>query len=205
MSATARVQQWLTFNRLWWLYDAKWQDPYKSAVILAKYLQGMHKPIYEGYKSDCGDHVVVINSSEIALKADDWYYRVYFHHTGYPGGASWTKAHEVHSRDPTKIVEKAVAKELPRYNKHPWLARLHIFPDDNLPDKIAENISDQIRPLRPVPKRLDHYRQEEVESFPKLFDYPKDYIFPDLTWKSKPKKENPKEAGKKQMQQDKKK
>jgi ribosomal protein L13 len=52
---------------------------------------------------DCGDHVVVINSQDIALKGDEWYYRVYFHHTGYPGGATWTKAYELHQKDPTMV------------------------------------------------------------------------------------------------------
>lgn len=37
------------------------------------------------------------------MKADEWYYRVYFHHTGYPGGATWTKAWELHKKDPTMV------------------------------------------------------------------------------------------------------
>jgi len=133
------------------LFDAKWQDPYESSKIIAKYLLGEHKPIHtktingkstlsdsdlrrlecgqniclsarflyfyilvaEGgfvflpfeyfLPGDFGDHVIVINSADIALKADDWYYRVYFHHTGYPGGASWTKAWEVHRKNPTMV------------------------------------------------------------------------------------------------------
>ena len=52
---------------------------------------------------DCGDHVVVINTREIALRGDEWKKRVYFHHTGYPGGASWTLAWEVHQKDPTMV------------------------------------------------------------------------------------------------------
>ena len=52
---------------------------------------------------DCGDHVVIINSREIALRGDEWKKRVYFHHTGYPGGASWTLAWELHEKDPTMV------------------------------------------------------------------------------------------------------
>ena len=89
-----------------------------------------------------------------------------------------------------------MAKELPRYYKQPYLARLHIFKNGNIPEKIRGNNSDQIRPLRPVPKRLDHYTKEEVESFPKLFDYPKDYVFPDLT--KRPKKGESKVGAQKQ-------
>ena len=52
---------------------------------------------------DCGDHVIVINTGDIALPEDEWKKRAYFHHTGYPGGASWTVAWELHDKDPTMV------------------------------------------------------------------------------------------------------
>lgn len=57
---------------------------------------------------DCGDHVVVINSKEIALCGDEWRKRVYFHHNTYHGGATWTLAWELHEKDPT-LVTKSIA------------------------------------------------------------------------------------------------
>lgn len=68
---------------------------------------GMHKPIYHPM-NDCGDVVVCINSRDIALRGDDWRQRAYFHHTGYPGGATWTLAWEVHNKDPTMVSSKSV-------------------------------------------------------------------------------------------------
>lgn len=56
------------------------------------------------------------------------------------------------------------------------MQRLHIFPDENVPSDMLKNASSQIRQLRPVPKRLDKYTEEEVKKFPKIYDYPKDYI-----------------------------
>lgn len=56
------------------------------------------------------------------------------------------------------------------------MERLHIFADNNVPEDLMKNVSSQIRQLRPVPKRLDHYSEEEVHTYPKLIDYPKDYI-----------------------------
>lgn len=56
------------------------------------------------------------------------------------------------------------------------MQRLHIFPDDNVPEDILKNISNQIRHKRPIPTRLDHIPQEEIEQFPKIIDYPKDYV-----------------------------
>ena len=40
------LQQWATFARQWWVYDAKWQCPFRSAPVVIRYLQGKHKPIY---------------------------------------------------------------------------------------------------------------------------------------------------------------
>jgi len=54
------VQQWVTMTRFWWLYDAKWQSPFKSARLIAVYLQGKHKPIYHPLSKFCyGLHNIV--------------------------------------------------------------------------------------------------------------------------------------------------
>ncbi|KAJ8912918.1 hypothetical protein NQ315_017248 [Exocentrus adspersus] len=176
MSALKRVQQWATFARIWHLYDAAWQNPFDSAQVIKKHLMGLHKPIYHTM-SQCGDVVVVINSADIALPGDEWKKRVYFHHTGYPGGASWTLAWELHEKDPTMVLKKAVYNSMDgNIQRRYTMQRLLIFPDSNVPKDILENISNQLRPLRKVPKRLDHYPEKEVKEFPKIIDYPKDYI-----------------------------
>lgn len=56
------------------------------------------------------------------------------------------------------------------------MERLHIYPDSNVPEEIMENITNQIRPLRSIPKTLNTYSNEEVKSYPKIIDYPDDYI-----------------------------
>jgi len=56
------------------------------------------------------------------------------------------------------------------------MERLHIYPGSEIPENIKSNINGQIRPLRPVPKPLQQYSQQEIDLFPKIFDYPKDYI-----------------------------
>jgi large subunit ribosomal protein L13 len=141
-----------------------------------KYLKGQHKPIYHPL-NDCGDHVVVINTSEIALPGDEWKKRAYFHHSTYPSGATWTLAWELHSKDPTLIVKKAVYRalkiNLQRFNT---MQRLHIFKDDNVPKEILENVTNQIRQLRPVPQRLSQMDAEYVKSFPKVMEPPVDYL-----------------------------
>ncbi|GLG93419.1 39S ribosomal protein L13, mitochondrial [Gryllus bimaculatus] len=176
MSIYKRAQQWTTFTRVWHLFDAKWQNPFESAKIIQKYLAGLHKPIY-GPSADTGDHVVVINSKEIALPGDEWQKRVYFHHTGFAGGASWTFAWELHEKDPTLVLKKAIYNSMKgNLYRHTKMERLHIYPDANVPKEILENVTNQIRRPRLIPKRLDEYSEEEVEKFPKLIDYPEDYV-----------------------------
>ncbi|WAR24592.1 RM13-like protein [Mya arenaria] len=66
-----RVLQWGCMSRNWWLYDAKYQCPFRSAEKLCMYLEGRHKPLYHPL-SDVGDHVVVINTQHIAMVDDMW-------------------------------------------------------------------------------------------------------------------------------------
>lgn len=54
--------------------------------------------------------MVVINTSKIAMPGDEWSKRVYFHHTGYAGGATWTLAHELHEKDKTKVSKYGISK-----------------------------------------------------------------------------------------------
>lgn len=114
---------------------------------------------------------------DIALPGDEWKKRVYFHHTGYPGGASWTLAYQLHEKDPTLVLKKAVYNSMDgNLQRRYTMQRLHIFADGNVPEKFLANVSNQIKQVRPVPKRLDHFSEEEVRTVPKIIDYPKDYI-----------------------------
>lgn len=56
------------------------------------------------------------------------------------------------------------------------MQRLHLFEDDNVPKDILENVTNQIRQLRVVPTRLDQMDKEFVEKYPKIMDWPKEYI-----------------------------
>jgi len=161
---------------MWWIYDANWQCPFRSAPLLRDYLMGKHKPIYfRG--SDVGDHVVVINTAEIAMKNEMWREWKYFHHTGYAGGFSATRAWKVHDADPTKVLEKAVyACTKGSLLRRRMMPRLHLFPDENVPDDILKNITGQIQQVLPIPKRLDQYPPKIREEFPKLFDWPEDHV-----------------------------
>ncbi|RZF44659.1 hypothetical protein LSTR_LSTR000611 [Laodelphax striatellus] len=171
-----RVKQWNTLTRIWHLYDAKWQDPFDSAKVIQKYLKGLHKPIYHPL-ADCGDHVVVINCKEIAMRGDEWRKRAYFHHTGYAGGGTYTLAWELHDKNPLMIMKKAVYRSMKgNLQRRYTMERLHLYAEENVPQDIIENISSVIPQLRDVPMRLDRMPEDQVKGYPKIWDLPKDYV-----------------------------
>ncbi|XP_052774871.1 39S ribosomal protein L13, mitochondrial-like [Mya arenaria] len=171
-----RVLQWGCMSRNWWLYDAKYQCPFRSAEKLCMYLEGRHKPLYHPL-SDVGDHVVVINTQHIAMVDDMWRKHHFELDTRFAGGKSRTTSWLLHEADPTKVLYKTVFKAGPKNLLRPnMMKRLHLFPDEHVPDEIMENVSDVIRQIQVVPKTLDSFSEEEVKSFPKLFDWPKDHI-----------------------------
>ncbi|KAF6023199.1 MRPL13 [Bugula neritina] len=102
-----RVLQWATFARSWWIFDANHQCPFQSANRLCLFLEGKHKPIYHPL-SDCGDHVIVINTKHIAMPDRFWRAWRHFHHTQYAGGFQVQRAWQVHREDPTKILKKQI-------------------------------------------------------------------------------------------------
>lgn len=75
------------------------------------------------------------------------------------------------------IMKKAIYRAIGiNLQRHSLMHRIHLFKDADVPKEILENVTSQIRQLRPVPKRLDKMDPEFVKNFPKLMDYPADYV-----------------------------
>lgn len=160
-------QSFLTHARLWYLVDAKDQINGRLAAYLSQILQGKTKPIYH-HTDDVGDYVVVINTRHIVLSGTKWKNKLYRHHTGYPGGLKSITAKELHKRDATRILWRAVYGMLPKNNLRPiWMNRLFLFEDSEHP--YAENIFAKLEGPAPLPKRLEEFSVEEIENYPKLF------------------------------------
>jgi large subunit ribosomal protein L13 len=77
-------------------------------------LRGKHLPIFTPHV-DCGDNVIVINADKVVLTGRKRDQKVYYHHTGYPGGIKERTAKFIlEGRFPERVVEKAVERMLPR-------------------------------------------------------------------------------------------
>jgi len=109
-SYTARPGE---IEQKWLLVDASGKALGRLATQVAMVLRGKHKPIYTPHM-DTGDHVIVINADKIALSGRKAQDKRYFHHTMYPGGASWTSITELMAKHPDRVVAKAVRGMMPK-------------------------------------------------------------------------------------------
>lgn len=102
-----------TVDQQWYLVDATDKTLGRLASELAKRLRGKHKPEFTPH-ADVGDFFVVINADKIKVtgkKADD---KMYYHHTGYPGGIKSRNFNEMVEKAPIRVLELAVKGMLPK-------------------------------------------------------------------------------------------
>jgi large subunit ribosomal protein L13 len=99
-------------DRKWHVLDAQGVPLGRIASEAAKLLLGKHKPTYEPHLA-MGDFVVIVNAGQVAFTGDKLQTKVYYRHTGYPGGLRERTLQELLDRDPRRVVEKAVKGMLP--------------------------------------------------------------------------------------------
>lgn len=100
-------------RRDWFVVDATDKVLGRLAVEIARRLRGKHKPEFTPHV-DTGDFIVVVNAARIKVtgaKADD---KIYYRHTGYPGGIREQTFRQMQSRHPGRALEKAVKGMLPK-------------------------------------------------------------------------------------------
>ncbi|GAK44093.1 50S ribosomal protein L13 [Tepidicaulis marinus] len=97
----------------WVLIDAEGLVLGRLASIIAMRLRGKHKPTFTPH-IDCGDNVIVINADKVALTGRKLTDKVYYRHTGHPGGIKETTPEKVLGGDhPNRVIELAVKRMLP--------------------------------------------------------------------------------------------
>ena len=101
-------------EKKWLLIDAEGLVVGRLASIIANRLRGKHKAIYTPHV-DCGDNVIVINAEKVRFTGRKLTQKLYYRHTGYPGGIKERSAKAIlDGRFPERVVEKAVERMLPR-------------------------------------------------------------------------------------------
>lgn len=100
-------------ERNWLIVDAKDQRLGRLATRIADNLRGKTKPVYTPH-IDTGDFVVVINASRIAVTGRKMDNKIYYRHTGYPGGLKQRTLAEMMKKKPEEVIRLAVKGMLPK-------------------------------------------------------------------------------------------
>jgi large subunit ribosomal protein L13 len=122
-----------TAQRNWVVMDVKDKVLGRAATQIASMLRGKHKPSFTPH-ADCGDFVVVVNAEKVRLTGKKWQDKKYVHHTLFPGGLKEYSAEQAVARHPTRLVEDAVRRMLPRTNLgRALMKKLKIYAGDTHP------------------------------------------------------------------------
>jgi large subunit ribosomal protein L13 len=100
-------------DRKWYVVDASGETLGRLASRIAHVLRGKHKPTFTPHL-DMGDHVIVVNAEKVAVTGRKEERKVYYRHTGYPGGLRTTTYREMMEKHPERVIRKAVRGMLPR-------------------------------------------------------------------------------------------
>ena len=117
----------------WHLVDASGLPVGRLASEIAQILRGKHKPKFAPHL-DVGDYVIVINASKIQATSKKPEQKMYYDHSGYPGGLREESFNSLKKRKPEKIIERAVWGMLPKNRLgRSILKKLYVYRDDNHP------------------------------------------------------------------------
>jgi large subunit ribosomal protein L13 len=100
-------------RRSWFIVDAEDKTLGRLATEVARRLRGKHKPEYTPHV-DTGDYIVVINAAKVRVTGAKTTDKIYWHHTGYPGGIKGISFEHLRDSHPERIIERAVKGMLPR-------------------------------------------------------------------------------------------
>ena len=150
-------------EREWWVIDAADKTLGRIATQVANLLMGKHKPLYAPY-IDTGDYVVVVNAAKVKVTGKKAKQKVYYRHSGYPGGLKSQNFEELLSKDPSRVIELAVKGMLPHNrlgramikklkvypgNEHPHQAQISVHDAEQSEGlRVAENKGSEIHPRK---------------------------------------------------------
>lgn len=122
-------------QRKWHVVDVSDQTLGRISSQIAKLLIGKHKPYFVNHQ-DTGDYVVVINADKVKTTGNKLNDKVYYRHSGYPGGMKTRTLGEQMEKDSRVVLEKAIKGMLPRTKLGAKMfAKLFVYADDNHPHK----------------------------------------------------------------------
>src|SRR5579862_9763743 len=96
-----------TVKRDWYLVDATDKTLGRLASEIARRLRGKHKAEYTPHV-DTGDYIVVTNAEKVTVTGRKFKEKMYYNHSGFPGGIKATTFEKLQAKNPARIIERAV-------------------------------------------------------------------------------------------------
>lgn len=115
-------------ERAWCVIDAEGLVLGRLAAVIATRLRGKHKPLFTPH-IDCGDNIIVINAEKVRLTGRKRADKVYYWHTGYPGGIKSRTAERIlDGKHPERVLIKAVERMISRNPLgRAQMRKLHVY------------------------------------------------------------------------------
>ena len=120
-----------TVEKKWYVIDAEGQTLGRLSSEVASILRGKHKPTYTP-SVDCGDYVIIINADKVKLTGNKLEDKMYYNHSGFPGGLRERNAKEMINNYPEEMMERAVKGMLPHGRLGRQMGKkLFVYRDEN--------------------------------------------------------------------------
>ena len=125
-------------ERNWRLVDADGKVLGRIATEIADILRGKNKPVFTPHL-DTGDFVVVVNAEKIKLTGNKMADKVYYHHTGFPGGIKGITAEKLLEKEPEKLISEAVKGMLPKNKlRKQFMGKLKVYSGSKHPHEAQQ-------------------------------------------------------------------
>ena len=132
---TARAED---LEREWFLVNAEGKTLGRLASEIAQVLRGKHKPIYTPHL-DCGDYVIVVNAEKVQVTGRKLDQKMYYRHTGYPGGIKSISLRNQLQKHPERVLQAAVRGMLPKNRLgRKMLKKLKVYAGDSHPHQAQQ-------------------------------------------------------------------
>jgi large subunit ribosomal protein L13 len=120
-------------DRTWYVVDADGIPLGRLASEVAQILRGKHKPSFAPHM-DMGDYVIVVNAEKVAVSGNKETGKVYYRHSGFPGGLRSDSLAEMRAEHPERLIENAVRGMIPKNRLgRQTLTKLKVYPGHDHP------------------------------------------------------------------------
>ncbi len=141
-------------ERAWCVIDAEGLVLGRLAAVIASRLRGKHKPLFTPH-IDCGDNIIVINAEKVRLTGRKRANKIYYWHTGYPGGIKSRTAERIlDGKHPERVLIKAVERMISRNPLgRAQMRKLHVYKGGKHPHEAQKPEVLDVAAMNPKNKR----------------------------------------------------